>query len=215
MRSGELFAGVGGLGMAVDEVFGTSPAWFCEFDAAPSKVLEYRYPGVPNYGDVTEIDWELVKLRAPFKRRDDRAAAMYEMYEGGASLADVAAAFGCTRQNVYDVFRWRDWPMRPKPDARQTVEWGGSKWSLRNNGYYGRTTGDRGMMHRAVWEHFNGPIPDGWDVHHLDRDRTNNDISNLTCLSKDEHTKLHAAEAAEAVMPKEAPAVNVLAGGFP
>ena len=29
MRSGELFAGVGGLGLAVDEVFGTRPAWLC------------------------------------------------------------------------------------------------------------------------------------------------------------------------------------------
>lgn len=57
MRSGELFAGVGGLGMAVDEVFGSAPAWFCEFDTAPSKVLAYRHPDVPNYGDVTAVDW--------------------------------------------------------------------------------------------------------------------------------------------------------------
>ena len=55
MRSGELFAGVGGLGMAVDEVFGSRPAWFAEFDEAPSKVLAYHYPDVPNFGDVTKI----------------------------------------------------------------------------------------------------------------------------------------------------------------
>jgi len=55
LQSGELFAGVGGLGMAVDEVFGSSPAWFAEYDAAPSKVLAYRYPQVPNYGDVTKL----------------------------------------------------------------------------------------------------------------------------------------------------------------
>lgn len=57
MLSGELFAGVGGLGMAVDEVFGSKPAWFCEFDKAPSKVLEHRYPGVPNLGDVRTVDF--------------------------------------------------------------------------------------------------------------------------------------------------------------
>ncbi|OYC98625.1 hypothetical protein CI089_01380 [Microbacterium sp. Yaish 1] len=56
MRSGELFAGVGGLGMAVDEVFCTRPAWLCEFDAAPSKVLAHRHPGVPNHGDVTKVN---------------------------------------------------------------------------------------------------------------------------------------------------------------
>lgn len=57
MRSGELFAGVGGLGMAVDAVFGTTPAWFAEVDPAPSKVLAYRHPDVPNLGDVTKVDW--------------------------------------------------------------------------------------------------------------------------------------------------------------
>jgi len=55
MRSGELFAGVGGLGMAVDEVFGSTPAWFAELDAAPSKVLTHHFPDVPNYGDVTKL----------------------------------------------------------------------------------------------------------------------------------------------------------------
>lgn len=57
LKSGELFAGVGGLGMAVDEVFGTIPAWFCEFDQGPSKVLAHRHPGVPNFGDVTAVDF--------------------------------------------------------------------------------------------------------------------------------------------------------------
>lgn len=53
LTTGELFAGVGGLGMAVDAVFGSRPVWFSEFDEAPSKVLEFHYPGIPNYGDVT------------------------------------------------------------------------------------------------------------------------------------------------------------------
>ena len=215
MRYGSLFSGYGGLDMGLQSVLGGDTAWFCEFDKAPSKILAHHWPDVPNYGDITKIDWEVVRLRTPFKRRDDRALAMYDLYQSGASLAQVAEKFDCTRQNVYDVFRWREWPMRPKGDARPTVEWNGSKWSLRNNGYYGRTTGQRDMMHRAVWEYHNGPIPDGWDVHHKDRDRTNNDISNLQCLPKDEHTKLHAAEAAEEVMPKEAPAIDVLTGGFP
>ena len=220
LRAGSLFSGYGGLDMGVVAAlaqFGIKleTAWFCEYDEAPSRILAHHWPDIPNLGDITKVDWELVRLRTPFKRRDDRAKAMYDRYENGLSLAQVAQEFGCTRQNVYDVFRWREWPLRPKPSARPTVEWNGSKWSLRDNGYYGRTTGDRGMMHRAVWEHHNGPIPDGWDVHHIDRDRTNNSITNLMCLPKDEHTKLHAAEAAEEVMPKEAPVVDVLTGGFP
>ena len=57
IRSGELFAGVGGLGMAVDEVFDATPAWFCEFDDAPSKVLAHHFPGIPNFGDVRAVKW--------------------------------------------------------------------------------------------------------------------------------------------------------------
>jgi len=57
MRVGELCAGYNGLGMAVEEVFGATPAWFSEFDPAPSKILAHHYPDVPNYGDMTKIDW--------------------------------------------------------------------------------------------------------------------------------------------------------------
>lgn len=35
--------------------------WQCEFEEAPSKVLEHRFPGVPNFGDVTKIDWASVE----------------------------------------------------------------------------------------------------------------------------------------------------------
>lgn len=228
-RIGSMFSGYEGIGLALAEVLGAETV--CVADVckvhkdgsvghhephrSPCSILAHRFPGVPNLGDVSLIDWQNVRRLAPYKRRDDRAAAMYARYQTGLSLAQVADEFDCTRQNVYDVFRWRDWPMRPKKSARPTVEWNGSKWSLRNNGYYGRTTGKRDMMHRAVWEHHNGPIPEGWDVHHKDRDRTNNDIANLMCLPKDEHTRLHAAEAAEEVMPKEASAIDILTAGFP
>lgn len=48
-------------------------------------------------------------------------------------------------------------------------------------------------MHRFVWTYFNGEIPEGCDVHHIDRNPDNNNISNLQLLTKAEHNKLHAA----------------------
>ncbi|RLP72308.1 DNA cytosine methyltransferase [Mycetocola tolaasinivorans] len=57
---GSLFSGVGGLDMAVEQFFNARPAWFVEFDPAPSKVLAHRWPGVPNFGDVTTVDWNAV-----------------------------------------------------------------------------------------------------------------------------------------------------------
>lgn len=57
-RIGELFAGYGGLGLAVQQVYGGELAWYSEFDEAPSRIMAHHHPGVPNYGDVTQIDWD-------------------------------------------------------------------------------------------------------------------------------------------------------------
>lgn len=57
---GSMFSGMGGLDMAVAQVLDAEPAWFCEWDDAPSKVLAHHWPTVPNYRDVTQIDWESV-----------------------------------------------------------------------------------------------------------------------------------------------------------
>ena len=64
MRIGSLFSGAGGLDMAVEAAFGGRTVWHCEVDPAASKVLAARWPGVPNLGDITAIDWnELVRCK--------------------------------------------------------------------------------------------------------------------------------------------------------
>ena len=62
MRIGSLFSGAGGLDLAVEAVFGATTAWHCEIDPAASKVLAARWPGVPNLGDITKVDWPNVWL---------------------------------------------------------------------------------------------------------------------------------------------------------
>ena len=57
MKSAEVCAGYNGLGKAVEEVFGSKTAWFAEFEEAPSKILARHYPGIPNHGDMTKINW--------------------------------------------------------------------------------------------------------------------------------------------------------------
>src|SRR5699024_1554073 len=62
MRIGSLFSGTGGLDMAVESVFpGALPAWFCEWDEAPSRILAHHWPDVPNLRDVTAVDWSQVE----------------------------------------------------------------------------------------------------------------------------------------------------------
>jgi DNA (cytosine-5)-methyltransferase 1 len=56
MRVGSLFTGYGGLDLAV----GGDLEWYAEIEPAACKVLAHHYPGVPNLGDITQIDWATV-----------------------------------------------------------------------------------------------------------------------------------------------------------
>jgi hypothetical protein len=49
----------------------------------------------------------------------------------------------------------------------------------------------RERMHRYVWMFFNGAIPKGYQVHHINGDRGNNVISNLQLLKMRAHQSLH------------------------
>lgn len=60
-RIGSLFSGYGGLDMGVVSVLDADVAWHVEWDKAPSKILDYHWPDVPNYGDVTAVDWSAVE----------------------------------------------------------------------------------------------------------------------------------------------------------
>jgi len=46
-------------------------------------------------------------------------------------------------------------------------------------------------LHREIWRHHNGEIPEGHVIHHKDGDPTNNDIENLECLTPTEHAERH------------------------
>ena len=48
-------------------------------------------------------------------------------------------------------------------------------------------------IHQAVWIYHFGRICDGYDVHHKDAIKSNNDISNLISVTKSDHMKIHAA----------------------
>ena len=69
----------------------------------------------------------------------------------------------------FNGVRYYRYPESPRP-------------SLRN--YYQRP-GD--SLHRAIWRSKRGPIPDGYEVNHIDHDTLNNDISNLECIPRPAH----------------------------
>lgn len=48
------------------------------------------------------------------------------------------------------------------------------------------------LIHRLIFSAFIKEIPFGYDVHHIDEDKSNNNIENLKILTKREHMTLHA-----------------------
>lgn len=126
------------------------------------------------------------------RRQDERVSAMYAMYVAGESLAGVAKAFDVTRQTVHINFQRRGLKLRARPAALPVIHFSGRKYTMRNTGYYGATEGDRGLLHRHMWEAANGLIPENYDIHHRDENKTNNTLSNFECLPKAEHTRLYS-----------------------
>ncbi len=73
--------------------------------------------------------------------------------------------------------------------------------------------GHRERLHVYVWRKNNGPIPEGYHVHHVDEDKSHNDIENLRCIPARTHTKHHSCE--RAVLEYDAICKNLIENAVP
>ena len=48
-------------------------------------------------------------------------------------------------------------------------------------------------LHKVVYRYYFGDTPEGYEIHHKDLNKSNNDISNLQCLTSMQHHQIHAA----------------------
>ena len=60
------------------------------------------------------------------------------------------------------------------------------------NYYLNSAIGER--LHRYIWKHYKGDIPEGYHIHHINGDRLNNDIDNLKLVKAEEHARIHGKE---------------------
>lgn len=132
------------------------------------------------------------KRRNPehFNAKPELAKAYWELYQQGLSTTAIAKAKGAKRNSVHSLLKSHGYELR----SNKQLPFGmfeGNKYTLRNTGYYGKTTGDRTLLHRDMWEHHNGKIPEGYDIHHINENKHDNRIENFECINKAEHTKLH------------------------
>lgn len=67
----------------------------------------------------------------------------------------------------------------------------------KKTGYYlsGKAiNGKRKRLHVYMWERENGEIPAGYEIHHKDHNKNNNEIDNLEMLTEKEHQRRHIDE---------------------
>lgn len=58
---GSLFSGIGGLELGLERAGFSQHRWYSEIDPFCIRVHEQHWPGVPNLGDVREVDWSSVE----------------------------------------------------------------------------------------------------------------------------------------------------------
>ncbi|MEU9074555.1 DNA cytosine methyltransferase [Kitasatospora sp. NPDC048538] len=61
LRIGSLCSGYGGLDIGVQSVLGGTIAWHADPAPGAAAILEHHWPGVPNLGDITEVDFTAVE----------------------------------------------------------------------------------------------------------------------------------------------------------
>jgi hypothetical protein len=57
---GSLCSGYGGLDLGVQAALGGTVAWHAEVNSDAARILARHWPGVPNLGDITSVDWSTV-----------------------------------------------------------------------------------------------------------------------------------------------------------
>ena len=112
---GALFAGFGGLELAAQRVWeDTHLTWVCEHDPRrtrnqpAARVLAHHWPGVPNLGDITAVDWSTVEpvdvITGGFPCQDvSTAGARSGLIRGSTRSgmwSHMASAIGAIRPNI-------------------------------------------------------------------------------------------------------------------
>jgi len=134
-------------------------------------------------------------------RADIPTADLIVRYETGEDTPTLALAYGVSPTTIWRRLHAAGIELRPSggPLGNQRALGNKSRpkpqgplhWSGRGHIRTIDRKGVRCLVHRGCWEACRGPIPEGWVVHHVNGDKTDNHIENLACMSHGEHTGLH------------------------
>ena len=130
---------------------------------------------------------------------------LIELYKKGCSTPEIAKKFNITPQSIFSRFKKVNFKSRPIQEAvisfykkigkykvktgKNHPNWRGGKHI--QNGYIYFKIGNQSFMeHRLVWERYNGELPKGWVVHHLNGIRDDNRIENLLGMPRNRHSPI-------------------------
>lgn len=115
-----------------------------------------------------------------------------ELYLQGFSCQQVGIMLGASRQAIWELLKNHKVDLRKKK-VLPFIMYDNLKFTISKNGYYRATVRHKHIsLHRYKYEKEVGKIPDGYDIHHKDFNKINNNIDNLECLPKSEHTRLYS-----------------------
>jgi hypothetical protein len=150
---------------------------------------EQTYPSIaPDRGVTRRSDYTARAIRDPRRFQAPGRGGlpkplvdrMHADYWRLGSIAKMCALYGRTRQAIWDIFRTHGKKLRSKVFQKK-VRFGGREFSM-HSGYLTATSGDRVLLHHAVWIRKNGPIPPGHNLLFRDGNRRNCALGNLRCL---------------------------------
>ena len=131
---GSLFTGAGGLEMGVQSVLPGRTLWHSDIDPGACKVIEHRWPDIPNLGDITTIDWATVPR--------------VDVLTGGSPCQDVSTAgrragmHEGTRSNLWGAMREAIAVLRPSLVVWENVRGAYSACAASEMGSCPRCVGD-------------------------------------------------------------------------
>jgi predicted DNA-binding protein YlxM (UPF0122 family) len=129
----------------------------------------------------------------PVSKNLETAEKYWELYQQGFSFEEVGKSFGVSRQAVWGVLKNHGYPLRKKRQL-PFIEYEGKRYVYDDGHYRYTEKGKSIFLHRVVWEQHKGSIPAGYNIYHINGDKSNNSIENLQCLSPKEYKNLYAQQ---------------------